>query len=47
MDCGVDDSVVAEMMGHRSIETTMKFYYRSNKSEKNKISQIEKAIGDI
>lgn len=44
IDADVDDSIVAEQMGHADIETTKKYYYYSNKNEKSKRQQIEKAI---
>jgi len=43
IDGDVDDAVVAEQMGHVDISTTRKYYYYSNKSEKKKIEQLEKA----
>lgn len=44
IDGGVDESIVAEQMGHADITTTKKYYYYSNKSEKKKREQIESAI---
>ena len=44
IDGGVDDSIVAEQMGHADISTTRKYYYFSNKSEEKKREQIIRAI---
>ena len=44
IDNGVDESIVAEQMGHVDISTTKKYYYFSNKSEEKKREQIRKAI---
>lgn len=47
IDNDVDDSIVAEMMGHKEIGTTKKYYYYSNKSDKTKIEQMERALANI
>lgn len=44
LDYKVDDSTVAEQMGHSDIATTRKLYYFSNKSKETKIKQINEAI---
>lgn len=44
IDSKVDDSLVAEQMGHKDISTTKKYYYFSNKSEERKREQICNAI---
>lgn len=44
LDAKVDDSIVAEQMGHADVETTRKYYYFSNKDEDKKRSQIARAI---
>lgn len=44
IDSGVDESIVAEQMGHVDITTTKKYYYFSNKSESRKREQINRAI---
>lgn len=44
IDSGVDESIVAEQMGHVDISTTKKYYYFSNKSEEKKREQISRAI---
>lgn len=44
LDNKVDDSTVAEQMGHSDIATTRKLYYFSNKSKETKIKQINEAI---
>lgn len=44
IDSGVDESIVAEQMGHVDISTTKKYYYFSNKSEEKKREQIDRAI---
>lgn len=43
LDSDVDDSIVAEMMGHADITTTRKIYYLSNKSNESKREQIQRA----
>ena len=47
IDGDVDDSVVAEQMGHEDISTTKKYYYYSNKNYQHKKMQIDKAFGGI
>jgi integrase len=44
IDEKVDESLIMEQMGHSDISTTQKFYYFSNKTQKTKEAQIEKAI---
>ena len=44
LDNDVNDSFVAEQMGHKNVETTRQLYYYSNKSRQNKLNQIEHAI---
>ena len=44
LDSDVNDSFVAEQMGHTDVSTTRKLYYYSNKSYKTKVSQISEAI---
>ena len=44
IDNGVDDSIVAEQMGHTDIATTGRYYYFSNKSEDKKREQINHAV---
>ena len=44
LDGGVNDSFVAEQMGHTDVATTRKLYYYSNKNRVNKKNQIENAI---
>lgn len=44
IDSGVDDSIIAEQMGHADISTTRKYYYFSRKSEEKKREQIANAI---
>lgn len=44
IDGKVDDSIIAEQMGHTDVATTKKFYYYSNKSEEKKISQVSAAV---
>lgn len=44
IDANCDDSLVMEQLGHADIATTRKFYYYSNKNQKSKEIQIEKAI---
>ncbi len=46
LDANVDEALVAEMMGHKDINTTRKYYYYSNKSDKTKVEQIEKALAN-
>lgn len=44
MDNGCADSVVTSQLGHKSIDTTRKYYYYLNKREKDVEQQIQKAI---
>lgn len=44
IDNNVDDSIIAEQMGHADIITTQKYYYFSNKSEEKRREQISKAV---
>ena len=44
LDSDVNDSFVAEQMGHTDVSTTRKLYYYSNKSYKTKLNQISGAI---
>ena len=44
IDGNVDESLIAEQMGHVDISTTKQYYYYSNKSKKNKLKQISQAI---
>lgn len=44
LDNNVDDSFVAEQMGHTDVTTTRKLYYYSNKSLEKKMAQIENAV---
>ena len=44
LDANVDESTVAEQMGHKDIATTKRFYYRSNKSDNTKLEQINRAL---
>lgn len=44
IDNGVDESIIAEQMGHADITTTKKYYYFSNKSKEKKREQITAAI---
>jgi integrase len=44
IDHHVDESIIMEQMGHSDITTTKKFYYYSNKNQRSKELQIEKAI---
>ena len=47
IDNNVDDSIVAEQMGHKDISTTRKIYYYSNKSRANKREQVRAALKGI
>lgn len=47
IDGCVDESIVAEQMGHSDISTTKKYYYYSNKSNQRKLEQIIKAVGAV
>lgn len=40
----VDESLIAEQMGHSDIATTRKYYYFANQTEDEKFEQISKAI---
>jgi integrase len=44
LDSSVNDSIVAEQMGHTDVSTTRKLYYYSNKSRETKLQQIEQAV---
>ena len=44
LDSDVDESIVAEQMGHSDISCTRKYYYFCNKNQKTKENQIKKAI---
>ncbi len=44
LDHNVNDSIVAEQMGHKDVNTTRKLYYFSTQNEKTKLAQITKAI---
>lgn len=44
IDGNVDDSIIAEQMGHVNIETTRKYYYFSNKNEEKRRAQVNSAI---
>lgn len=44
MDNGCADSVVTSQLGHKSIDTTRKYYYFANKGEKEAEQQIQNAI---
>lgn len=44
LDGDVDESTVAEQMGHKDIATTKKYYYRSNKNDNTKFEQINRAL---
>lgn len=44
LDARVEDSIVAEQMGHKDVTTTRKLYYYCNKSNQTKLSQISAAI---
>lgn len=47
LDNHVDDSIVAEQMGHTDVATTRKYYYFCNKAENKKREQICLAIGNV
>ena len=44
IDADVNESTVAEQMGHKDITTTKRYYYRSNKSDDTKFKQISRAL---
>lgn len=44
IDQNVDESLIAEQMGHKDITTTKKYYYFSNRSKTNKVKQINEAL---
>lgn len=44
IDSKIDESLVAEQMGHSDISVTKKYYYYSNKSFDEKVKQINNAI---
>lgn len=47
LDARVDESTVAEQMGHADIATTRRYYYRSNKSDSTKFHQINQALSGV
>lgn len=40
----VDESLIAEQMGHKDIATTKKYYYRNNRNDNTRYKQINKAL---
>lgn len=44
IDSGVDESLIAEQMGHKDIATTRKYYYYCNKDSDAKYEQIKNAL---
>lgn len=44
LNYNVDESIIAEQMGHKDIATTLGYYYFSNKNEARKREQINRAI---
>ena len=44
IDAGCDDSVVMRQMGHRSMETSRRYYYYCNKTVKQQVEQVENAV---
>lgn len=44
IDGDVDEYIIAEQMGHKDIKTTKEYYYYSNKSEKKRAEQLQKAL---
>ena len=44
IDGDVDESIITEQMGHCDIATTKQYYYYSNKADKKKLDQIQKAV---
>ena len=44
IDNSVNESTIAEQMGHSDISDTKSYYYYSNKSKSTKLEQLNKAI---
>lgn len=44
IDGDVDDSFIAEQMGHADVSTTREYYYYSNKRENKRKQQINDVI---
>ena len=44
IDAGCDDAVVTKQAGHKSIDTSRKYYYYSNKTAAHQKEQVQKAI---
>lgn len=44
IDNNVEDSLIMSQMGHKSIETTRKYYYFANRNDEHKREQIVKSI---
>jgi integrase len=47
LDGDVDDALIAEMMGHKDINTTRQYYYFSNKDEAHQVEQMTRALSNI
>lgn len=43
LDAEVDESLVMEQVGHANIDTTQRYYYFSNRTNKTKLEQLSKA----
>ena len=44
IDAKVPDSVIIDQMGHSDIETTRRYYYKLNKSDKEIVKAINEAL---
>ena len=44
INAGTDDSTIMEQMGHSDINTTMRYYYFSDKDQEEKAEQVKRAI---
>jgi integrase len=44
IDGHVDEATITQLMGHKDISTTMKYYYWANKDTETKQKQLDKAI---
>jgi integrase len=47
IDSDMDESLIAQMMGHKDIATTKQYYYFANQNDENRARQMQKALGRI
>ena len=44
IDGGCEDSLIMQQLGHTSVETTRKYYYFANSTQKHQLAQVQKAL---